>query len=141
MLKVAISVSVSVFVWIERRRFESPAPWCEPYKSSYLFFASPFLQDLARAFVLALGNPKAYGQVYNISGPKYVTFDGIAKACAEAMGKKAEIVHFNPKDFDFGKKKGFPLRDQVCRVDGRTDGCGFRMEQFQIESFWEMVSD
>ena len=76
---------------------------------------SPSLsQDLARAFVLALGNPKAYGQVYNISGPKYVTFDGIAKACAEAMGKKVEIVHFNPKDFDFGKKKGFPLRDQVC---------------------------
>ena len=69
---------------------------------------------------MALGNPKAYGQVYNISGPKYVTFDGIAKACAEAMGKKAELVHFNPKDFDFGKKKGFPLRDQVCYADGWT---------------------
>jgi len=24
-----------------------------------------------------------------------------------------EIVHYNPKDFDFGKKKSFPFRDQV----------------------------
>jgi hypothetical protein len=24
-----------------------------------------------------------------------------------------EIVHYNPKDFDFGKKKAFPFRDQV----------------------------
>eukprot|EP00271_Cylindrocystis_brebissonii_P010246 TRINITY_DN26388_c0_g1_i1.p1 TRINITY_DN26388_c0_g1~~TRINITY_DN26388_c0_g1_i1.p1 ORF type:complete len:448 (+),score=82.09 TRINITY_DN26388_c0_g1_i1:58-1344(+) len=71
------------------------------------------VKDLARAFVLMLGNPKAYKQVYNISGPKYVTFDGIANACAKAMGKPApELVHFNPKNFDFGKKKGFPLRDQ-----------------------------
>jgi hypothetical protein len=24
-----------------------------------------------------------------------------------------ELVHYNPKDFDFGKKKAFPFRDQV----------------------------
>jgi nucleoside-diphosphate-sugar epimerase len=61
-----------------------------------------------------LANEKAYGQVYNISGSKYVTFDGIAKACAKAGGfATPEIVHYNPKDFDFGKKKAFPLRDQV----------------------------
>ena len=30
-----------------------------------------------------LGNSKASKQVYNISGEKYVTFDGIAKACAK----------------------------------------------------------
>lgn len=61
-----------------------------------------------------LGNPKAINQVYNISGAKYVTFDGIARACAKAGGfPEPEIVHFNAKDFDFGKKKPFPLRDQV----------------------------
>ncbi|GBG58815.1 hypothetical protein CBR_g216 [Chara braunii] len=71
------------------------------------------VKDLAEAFVLALGNEKAIGQIYNISGDKYVTFDGIARACAEAMDLPApEIVHYNPKDFDFGKKKAFPLRDQ-----------------------------
>ena len=43
------------------------------------------------------------------------TFDGIARACAKAMGKpEPELVHFNAKDFDFGKDKPFPLRDQVC---------------------------
>eukprot|EP00897_Mesotaenium_endlicherianum_P001622 jgi/Mesen1/1488/ME000132S00432 len=69
--------------------------------------------DLARAFVAVLGNEKAIGQVYNISGPKYATFDGIAKACAKAGGfPEPQLVHFRPKDFDFGKKKGFPLRDQ-----------------------------
>jgi hypothetical protein len=27
-----------------------------------------------------------------------------------------EIVHYNPKDFDFGKKKAFPFRDQVLQL-------------------------
>lgn len=29
-----------------------------------------------------------------------------------------EIIHYNPKDFDFGKKKSFPFRDQV-KIRGR----------------------
>lgn len=41
------------------------------------------MQDLAKAFLQVLGNEKASKQVYNISGEKYVTFDGIAKACAK----------------------------------------------------------
>jgi hypothetical protein len=88
-------------------------------------------------------------QIFNISGERYVTFDGIARACAKvgvgilgaakgcgrtwqllaaaelldhlltllpcahspppclkAMGApEPELVHFNAKDFDFGKKK------------------------------------
>ncbi len=69
--------------------------------------------DLADAFVKILGNPKAAKQIYNIAGDKYVTFDGIARACAAAAGKPApELVHFNAKDFDFGKAKAFPMRDQ-----------------------------
>lgn len=26
-----------------------------------------------------------------------------------------EIIHYNPKEFDFGKKKSFPFRDQVSK--------------------------
>ncbi len=71
------------------------------------------VKDLATAFVKVLGNDKAARQVYNISGERFVTFDGIAKACAEAAGApEPELVHYNPKDFDFGGKKAFPLRDQ-----------------------------
>lgn len=69
--------------------------------------------DLSDAFARVLGNPKAARQVFNISGERYVTFDGIAKACAKAMGApEPELVHFNAKDFDFGKAKAFPMRDQ-----------------------------
>lgn len=71
------------------------------------------VKDLATAFKLVLDNPVAKSQIYNISGDRYVTFDGIALACAEAAGKDVpELIHYNPKDFDFGKKKAFPMRDQ-----------------------------
>jgi nucleoside-diphosphate-sugar epimerase len=53
------------------------------------------LQDLANAFVKVLANEKAYGQVYNISGSKYVTFDGIAKACA----KVCPVIRSYPENF------------------------------------------
>ncbi|MEA5463457.1 NAD-dependent epimerase/dehydratase family protein [Leptothoe sp. PORK10 BA2] len=70
-------------------------------------------EDLAQAMVAILDNPKAIGQIYNISGERYVTFDGLALACAEAMGKPApDIRHYDPKQFDFGKRKAFPMRVQ-----------------------------
>ncbi|KAG5044224.1 hypothetical protein JHK87_008139 [Glycine soja] len=71
------------------------------------------VKDLAKAFIQVLGNEKASKEVFNISGDKYVTFDGLARACAKAGGfPEPEIIHYNPKDFDFGKKKSFPFRDQ-----------------------------
>ncbi|KAJ0237700.1 Chloroplast stem-loop binding protein of 41 kDa b [Hirschfeldia incana] len=71
------------------------------------------VKDLATAFLAVLGNEKASREIFNISGEKYVTFDGLARACAKAGGfPEPEIVHYNPKEFDFGKKKAFPFRDQ-----------------------------
>jgi nucleoside-diphosphate-sugar epimerase len=71
------------------------------------------VKDLASAFVKVLGNPKAAKQIYNISGERFVTFDGIVKACAKAAGApEPELVHFDPKAIDLGGKKAFPLRDQ-----------------------------
>lgn len=72
-------------------------------------------KDLANAMAAVLGNEKAIGQIYNVSGERFVTFDGLARACAEAAGKspdELQIVHYDPKKFDFGKRKGFPLRVQ-----------------------------
>ncbi len=71
--------------------------------------------DLAAAMAAVLGNPAAVGQIYNISGERAVTFDGLARACAIAAGKdpaSLKLVHYNPKAFDFGKQKAFPLRVQ-----------------------------
>ncbi|MFH7244307.1 MAG: NAD-dependent epimerase/dehydratase family protein [Spirulina sp.] len=73
------------------------------------------VQDLAEAMVAVLGNDTAIGQIYNISGEKAVTFDGLARACAEASGQDPadlKIVHYDPKAFDFGKAKAFPMRVQ-----------------------------
>jgi len=73
------------------------------------------VQDLAQAMASVVGNNKAIGQIYNISGSRYVTFDGLAKACAQAAGQSADslkLVHYNPQQFDFGKRKAFPMRLQ-----------------------------
>ncbi|HBE34346.1 MAG TPA: 3-beta hydroxysteroid dehydrogenase, partial [Cyanobacteria bacterium UBA11368] len=72
-------------------------------------------KDLANAMAAVLGNTQAIGQIYNISGERFVTFDGLARACATAAGKSPEslqIVHYDPKKFDFGKRKAFPMRVQ-----------------------------
>jgi len=73
------------------------------------------VDDLAHAMSLLLGNPKAIGQIYNVSGERFVTFDGLAKACIVAAGKSPDdfkLVHYDPKKFDFGKRKAFPMRTQ-----------------------------
>ena len=77
-------------------------------------------QDLAAAMVSVLGNDQAIGQIYNISGEKAVTFDGLARGCAVAIGKDPntiKIVHYDPKAFDFGKQKAFPMRVQHFFTD------------------------
>lgn len=78
------------------------------------------IQDLANAMSAVLGNKQAIGQIYNISGDRYVTFTGLAKACSAAAGKDPEslkIVYYDPKKFDFGKRKAFPLRTQHFFAD------------------------
>jgi nucleoside-diphosphate-sugar epimerase len=74
--------------------------------------------DLADAMATIVGNEGAKGQIYNISGDRYVTFDGLALACAEAIGKsEVKLVHYDPKQFDFGKQKAFPMRVQHFFAD------------------------
>ena len=73
------------------------------------------IQDLADAMAAVIGNDRAIGQIYNISGDRYITFDGLALACAEAAGKSSEsvkLLHYDPSKFDFGKRKAFPMRGQ-----------------------------
>jgi nucleoside-diphosphate-sugar epimerase len=76
------------------------------------------VRDLAEAMAAVIGNSQAKGQIYNLSGDRYVTFDGLALACAEAMGKtQVKLVHYDPSQFDFGKRKAFPLRVQHFFAD------------------------
>ncbi|MDJ0569696.1 MAG: NAD-dependent epimerase/dehydratase family protein [Pleurocapsa sp. MO_192.B19] len=78
------------------------------------------IQDLAVAMAKILGNQTAIGKIYNISGDRYVTFNGLAMACASAVGKSPEdikLVHYDPSLFDFGKRKAFPMRQQHFFAD------------------------
>ncbi len=75
------------------------------------------VDDLAGAMAAVLGNDKAKGQIYNVSGDRFVTFTGLAQLCAEAAQKTAQIVYYDPKQFDFGKRKAFPMRVQHFFAD------------------------
>lgn len=77
-------------------------------------------KDLAAAMAAVLGNASAVGQIYNVSGDRYISFDGLARACATALGKAPDalnLLHYNPKQFEFGKRKAFPLRVQHFFTD------------------------
>ncbi|OKH40030.1 3-beta hydroxysteroid dehydrogenase [[Phormidium ambiguum] IAM M-71] len=103
-------------------------------------------KDLANAMAAVLGNEKAIGQVYNISGERYVTFDGLARACAIAVGKSAdiEIVHYDPKKFDFGKRKAFPFRLQhfFASIDKAKTELGWHPEYKLVDGLIDsLVND
>jgi nucleoside-diphosphate-sugar epimerase len=73
------------------------------------------VEDLVAAMAAVLDNSSAVGEIYNVSDIRYVTFTGLARAMAIAAGKSTEqlkIIYYDPKDFDLGKKKAFPIRSQ-----------------------------
>lgn len=52
--------------------------------------------DLARAFVAALGNPKALNRAYNIAGPEQMTAESWAAALGRPLGRTVECVRVPP---------------------------------------------
>lgn len=62
-------------------------------------------------FVKVLANLTAYGQIYNISGKRYVTFDGLAFACAEAMGgTRTGAGALRSQVYGLWQEEGFPIQ-------------------------------
>ncbi|CAD6225678.1 unnamed protein product [Miscanthus lutarioriparius] len=63
-------------------------------------------------------NNKVSRLIFNILGAKYITIDGLALVCAKAGGvPDPELVHYNPKNFYFGKM-AFPFRVYVPPLFG-----------------------
>src|SRR5919204_1911764 len=61
------------------------------------------VQDLADAMAAMLGNPKAHGQAYNVTGEELITQVGFVELIAEVMGRAVRLRHFDPallKSFD-----------------------------------------
>lgn len=72
------------------------------------------VEDLASAMAAVLDNERTLGEIYNISDVRYVTFLGLAKACATVAGKPNydKFVFFDSKKINLDRRKGFPLRNQ-----------------------------
>jgi len=73
------------------------------------------VEDLVAAMAAVLDKSATLGEIYNVSDIRYVTFTGLAQASAIAAGKspdQVKIIYYNSQDFDFGKKKAFPIRSQ-----------------------------
>ena len=79
------------------------------------------VEDLAVAMANIIGRTEVTnGKIYNVQDTQSVTFEGLAKLCGAAMGKhEINIKFYDKKDFDFGKMKAFPMREQhfFCSVD------------------------
>ncbi len=61
------------------------------------------VEDLAHAMAAMLGNPKAYGQTYNVMGEDTVTQVGFVELIADVMKKPVTFRHFDAavlKSFD-----------------------------------------
>src|SRR5262247_999382 len=59
--------------------------------------------DLGDAMAAMLGDPRAYGQAYNVMGEDVVSQVGFVELIAEAMGRSVTFRHFDPallKAFD-----------------------------------------
>ncbi len=54
--------------------------------------------DFAKGFVPLMGNPQAIGEAFHITSDEVLTWDQIYQTIAEALGKKANIIHI-PSDF------------------------------------------
>merc|ERR1711972_524823 len=92
---------------VERFFFDRVArgkPICVPYDGKYITQLG-HCEDLADFMEKSIGNPNVKGQVYNVSGEDFVTFDGMAKLCAEAAGapepKAVQVREGFPKAFPF----------------------------------------
>jgi len=100
---------------VERFFFDRVArgrPICVPYGGTYITQLG-HCEDLAEFMAACIGNPAVSKQAYNLSGEEYVTFDGMARACAEAAGAPPpKIVHYDAKAIDVpeGYPKAFPFR-------------------------------
>ncbi|GLJ53964.1 hypothetical protein SUGI_1153630 [Cryptomeria japonica] len=79
------------------------------------------VKDLSSMLVLAVQKPSAAnGNVFNAVCDRAITFDGLVKLCAKVAGKKADIVHYDPKSLGIDAKKAFPFRNMHFYAEPRA---------------------
>lgn len=82
--------------------------------------------DNAAMIAAAVGNEAAAGEIFNCATSTLITYDDLVRMCAKAAGVEAQIVHYDPKDFDI-PKGFFPFRDTPFFVsaDKAAERLGF----------------
>ena len=68
---------------VDRLRLGKPVVVMDDGRTAW---AIAHVSDVARAFVGALGNPRAYGQAYNATSDEHTDWDGVFRALARAAG-------------------------------------------------------
>lgn len=93
-------------------RIDTNRPICIPGHGQHLTGLG-HVQDLAVAMANVIDRTdRTTGKVYNVQNTQAITFDGVARAAAKVMGKdNVEIVHYNPKEYEF------PEGAKVCDID------------------------
>lgn len=67
-----------------------------PLGGSQAKFQPIWVEDVARAFVGALGSPRAFGQAYDLCGPRVYTLEELVRFVADTLGSKRAIVSLPP---------------------------------------------
>jgi len=67
-----------------------------PLAAAQAKFQPIWVEDVARAFVGALGDPRAFGQAYDLCGPRVYTLEELVRFVAVTIGKKRAIVGLPP---------------------------------------------
>ncbi|MEM6853627.1 MAG: NmrA family transcriptional regulator, partial [Planctomycetota bacterium] len=64
----------------------------------------PFVDcdDIADVAVAALTEPGHHGQIYEVTGPRLMTFSEAAQTIADAAGIEVQFVDVTPEEFDAG---------------------------------------
>lgn len=63
-----------------------------PLSGARARFQPVWVEDVARCFVAALGDPRTFGQTYELAGPRVYTLSELVRLAAATAGRKAHIV-------------------------------------------------
>jgi nucleoside-diphosphate-sugar epimerase len=84
-------------IWWWMQRLQDGGPILIPETGPGHAFQITYVEDLADAFLAALGNPLAYGRAYNIAGPHLLTPETWAQALAAPLGRQVDCVRVPPE--------------------------------------------
>ena len=63
-----------------------------PLASAHSRFQPVWVEDVARCFAAALGDPRTFGQAYELGGPRAYTLEELVRFVASTLGKRRAVV-------------------------------------------------